>query len=155
MSLVRRAALLTMLVAFVSAAAVFCTAAQAAAPAAPAKTTGKGTKTASGLQYWDLKKGTGAVAKAGQTVKVHYTGWLTDGKKFDSSLDRNEPFEFALGGGQVIKGWDQGVVGMRKGGKRKLTIPPELGYGAAGSPPKIPPNSTLVFDIELLAINGK
>jgi FKBP-type peptidyl-prolyl cis-trans isomerase len=151
MSLVRRAALLTMLVALVS-AAVFLTAAQAAAPAAPAKTTGKGTKTASGLQYWDLKKGTGAVAKAGSTVKVHYTGWLTDGKKFDSSLDRNEPFEFKLGAGMVIRGWDEGVAGMKVGGKRQLRIPPDLGYGAAGAGP-IPPSSTLVFDVELLGVN--
>jgi FKBP-type peptidyl-prolyl cis-trans isomerase len=148
MSLARRAALLTMLVAFVSAAAAF-----AAAPAAPAKTSGKGTKTASGLQYWDLKKGTGAVAKAGQTVKVHYTGWLTDGKKFDSSLDRNEPFEFKLGAGMVIRGWDEGVAGMKVGGKRQLRIPPDLGYGAAGAGAAIPPNSTLVFDVELLGVN--
>jgi len=127
--------------------------AQAAAPAAPAKTSGKGTKTASGLQYWDLKKGTGAVAKAGDSVKVHYTGWLTDGKKFDSSLDRGEPFAFKLGAGMVIKGWDEGVAGMKVGGKRQLKIPPELGYGAGGAGAVIPPNATLVFDVELLGVN--
>jgi len=127
--------------------------AYAGAPAAPAKTTGKGTKTASGLQYWDLKKGAGAVAKAGATVKVHYTGWLTDGKKFDSSLDRGEPFEFKLGAGMVIKGWDEGVAGMKVGGKRQLRIPADLGYGAAGAGAAIPPNSTLVFDVELLGVN--
>jgi FKBP-type peptidyl-prolyl cis-trans isomerase FkpA len=140
-----------LLVALISVA----THALAGAPAAagPSKTTGKGTKTASGLQYWDLKKGTGAVAKAGQTVKVHYTGWLTDGKKFDSSVDRNEPFTFPLGGGQVIKGWDEGVAGMKVGGKRQLRIPPELGYGAGGAGAAIPPNATLVFDVELLGVS--
>ncbi len=119
----------------------------------PSKTTGKGTKTASGLQYWDLKKGTGAVAKAGDSVKVHYTGWLTDGKKFDSSVDRNEPFAFKLGAGMVIPGWDQGVAGMKVGGKRQLRIPPDLGYGARGAGGAIPPNATLVFDVELLGVN--
>ncbi len=104
------------------------------------------------LKVEDITVGTGAEAKAGQTVSVHYTGRLTDGSKFDSSLDRGQPFTFALGRGQVIKGWDQGVAGMKIGGKRKLTIPPELGYGAGGFPPVIPPNSTLVFDVELLAV---
>jgi FKBP-type peptidyl-prolyl cis-trans isomerase FkpA len=105
------------------------------------------------LQKQDLVVGTGAEAKAGQQVSVHYTGWLTDGKKFDSSVDRGTPFKFKLGAGQVIKGWDQGVQGMKVGGKRKLTIPPELGYGARGFPGAIPPNSTLVFDVELLGVS--
>ena len=100
----------------------------------------------------DINVGTGAEATAGQRVRVHYTGTLTNGQKFDSSLDRNQPFAFTLGAGEVIKGWDQGVAGMRVGGKRKLTIPPELGYGSRGFPPVIPPNSTLVFEVELLAV---
>lgn len=101
----------------------------------------------------DLTPGKGAEAKPGDTVKVHYTGTLLNGKKFDSSLDRNEPFEFKLGAGAVIKGWDEGVVGMKVGGKRKLTIPSDMGYGKSGSPPKIPPNSPLVFEVELLEIS--
>ncbi len=104
------------------------------------------------LQIEDLQVGTGKEAKAGQSVSVHYTGTLTSGAKFDSSRDRNEPFEFALGAGMVIKGWDQGVAGMKVGGRRKLTIPPELGYGPMGYPPVIPPNSTLIFDIELIEV---
>jgi peptidylprolyl isomerase/FKBP-type peptidyl-prolyl cis-trans isomerase FkpA len=88
----------------------------------------------------------------GKTVEVHYTGWLTDGKKFDSSHDRNAPFSFRLGAGEVIEGWDRGVAGMKVGGKRKLTLPPELGYGARGAPPDIPPNATLVFEVELLSV---
>lgn len=100
----------------------------------------------------DQKEGTGDAAKTGDKVKVHYTGKLLSGTKFDSSLDRGDPFEFTLGKGEVIKGWDQGVVGMKPGGKRKLTIPSDLAYGASGSPPKIPPNAPLVFDIELIAI---
>ena len=106
----------------------------------------------SGLVYQDLKVGDGAIAEKGQNVTVHYTGWLTDGTKFDSSVDRNQPFGFQLGAGQVIKGWDEGVAGMRVGGKRKLTIPHELAYGPSGRPPVIPPSATLVFDVELLGV---
>ncbi|MHB9134289.1 MAG: FKBP-type peptidyl-prolyl cis-trans isomerase [Armatimonadota bacterium] len=99
----------------------------------------------------ELTVGTGTEAVAGKTVSVHYTGWLTNGTKFDSSLDRKQPFSFRLGAGQVIQGWDKGVAGMKVGGKRKLTIPPQLGYGASGIGP-IPPNATLVFEVELLGV---
>jgi len=109
--------------------------------------------TPSGLKYQVLKKGQGSFAMRGETVSVHYTGWLTDGTKFDSSVDRGQPFQFTLGAGQVIQGWDIGVTGMRVGEKRKLTIPPDLGYGAAGAGGVIPPNATLVFDVELLGIS--
>ncbi|MES9898194.1 MAG: FKBP-type peptidyl-prolyl cis-trans isomerase [Sedimenticola sp.] len=108
--------------------------------------------TDSGLKYEDLVEGDGEVAATGRKVLVHYTGWLTSGEKFDSSLDRNSPFNFNLGAGQVIRGWDEGVQGMKVGGKRKLTIPPQLGYGAAGAGGVIPPNATLVFDVELLEL---
>ena len=108
--------------------------------------------TASGLVYEDTVVGEGAEAKAGQQVTVHYTGWLTNGNKFDSSKDRNDPFEFSLGMRQVIGGWDEGVQGMKIGGTRKLTIPPELGSGARGAGGVIPPNATLVFEVELLGI---
>ncbi|CAL8968770.1 FK506-binding protein [Rhodoplanes serenus] len=104
-----------------------------------------------GLASQDLKVGTGPEARTGQRLRVHYTGKLTNGTTFDSSVGR-APFTFTLGGDQVIKGWDQGVAGMRVGGKRRLVIPPELGYGARGAPPQIPPNSTLVFEIDLLGI---
>jgi len=119
----------------------------------PTKVEGKGKSTSSGLQYWDLKEGTGAGASAGKSVSVHYTGWLaSNGKKFDSSVDRGQPLMFQLGAGQVIKGWDEGVSGMKVGGKRQLRIPPELGYGSRGAGGVIPPNATLIFDVELLAV---
>jgi FKBP-type peptidyl-prolyl cis-trans isomerase len=101
----------------------------------------------------DLRQGTGAEAKAGNNVSVHYVGTLTDGKKFDSSRDRNRPFNFSLGAGQVIQGWDRGVAGMKVGGLRKLTIPPHLGYGARGAGGVIPPNATLIFEVELLGVS--
>jgi FKBP-type peptidyl-prolyl cis-trans isomerase FkpA len=114
--------------------------------------------TASGLQYTDTEVGTGATATAGQEVSVHYTGWLfndgVQGAKFDSSKDRNQPFEFDLGAGMVIKGWDEGVAGMQIGGKRTLIIPAALGYGARGAGGAIPPNATLKFDVELLGLRG-
>lgn len=108
--------------------------------------------TDSGLTYEDLVEGDGALAAAGQQVSVHYSGWLTDGSKFDSSIDRNQPFSFSLGRGMVIRGWDEGVAGMKVGGKRRLTIPPQLGYGAQGAGGVIPPNATLVFEVELLGV---
>jgi FKBP-type peptidyl-prolyl cis-trans isomerase FkpA len=108
--------------------------------------------TASGLQYEDTIVGDGVEAKAGDTVSVHYTGWLDDGMKFDSSKDRHQAFEFPLGAGRVIRGWDEGVAGMKVGGTRKLTIPPELGYGERGAGNVIPPYSTLIFEVELLSI---
>ena len=108
--------------------------------------------TSSGLMYVDQVVGTGEAAVAGKSVTVHYTGWLTNGQKFDSSVDRGQPFTFPLGAGRVIKGWDEGVQGMKVGGKRKLTIPSNLGYGARGAGGAIPPNATLVFDVELLGV---
>lgn len=120
---------------------------------APPKVTGKPKTMLGGLEYWDLKEGTGATAKNGQTVTVHYTGWLTNGKKFDSSVDRGQPFTVRpLGTAPVIKGWNEGIVGMKVGGKRQLRIPPELAYGARGYPGVIPPNATLIFDVELLSV---
>jgi FKBP-type peptidyl-prolyl cis-trans isomerase len=117
-----------------------------------AATAGKEITMPNGLKYVDMKVGDGQLAETGMTAQVHYTGWLTDGTKFDSSVDRGQPFSFKLGAGQVIRGWDEGVKGMRVGGKRKLTIPPDLGYGAAGAGGVIPPNATLVFDVELLGL---
>ncbi len=106
------------------------------------------------LQVQDLRMGTGTVAKAGQVITVNYVGTLADGTKFDSSYDRKQPFSFILGGGMVIKGWDMGLVGMKVGGKRKLIIPPDLAYGQEGRPPVIPANSTLIFEVELLAVQA-
>ena len=124
---------------------------KAPANGGPTKVTGEPTKTASGLEYWDIKVGTGAVAQSGHHVKVDYTGWLTDGKKFDSSVGTGKPFDFMLGAGQVIKGWDEGVAGMKVGGKRQLRIPPDLAYGARGYPGTIiTPNATLIFDVQLV-----
>lgn len=121
-------------------------------PVAKEKPIGPPVTSKTGLKYEVYKKGTGDVAKAGQQVSVHYTGWLTDGTKFDSSVDRGQPFEFALGQGQVIPGWDEGVAGMKVGEKRKLTIPAKLGYGDRGAGGVIPPGATLVFDVELLGV---
>jgi FKBP-type peptidyl-prolyl cis-trans isomerase FkpA len=121
--------------------------------AAPAASTGAAAPQGGGLIIEEVKLGDGVVATKGKTVSVHYTGVLTNGTKFDSSLDRGQPIVFALGTGRVIKGWDQGIEGMKVGGKRKLTIPPELAYGARGTPGgPIPPNATLVFDVELVAV---
>ena len=134
----------------------------AAAPASSAEPTtgGTGLSSITTLQTTDLKEGTGATAVSGRPVSVHYTGWLYSetapdhkGSKFDSSLDRGQPFQFALGAGQVIPGWDQGVAGMKVGGERRLVIPPNLGYGSRGAGGVIPPNATLVFDVQLLGVN--
>jgi len=114
--------------------------------------TGQEVVTPTGLKYVDHVIGTGASPKKGQQVSVHYTGRLTDGKTFDSSVDRGQPFQFQIGVGQVIRGWDEGITTMKVGGKRTLTIPPDLGYGAAGFPGAIPPNATLIFDVELLGV---
>jgi peptidylprolyl isomerase len=113
---------------------------------------GGGTGEEGGLEIIDIEVGTGDSPEPGQTVVVHYTGWLADGTKFDSSLDRGQPFEFVLGAGRVIAGWDEGLASMKVGGQRRLIIPPELGYGEQGYPPVIPPNAQLIFDIELLEI---
>lgn len=125
-----------------------------ATPTAPALDSEAMTQTSSGLRYQDLVVGEGAEAMTGQRVTVHYAGWLLDGEKFDSSVDRGETFSFPLGGGQVIRGWDEGVAGMRVGGHRRLVIPPELGYGADGYPPVIPPDATLVFDVQLFGVGA-
>jgi FKBP-type peptidyl-prolyl cis-trans isomerase len=141
-----------------SAAVIGVSVAWAAAPQGKDKDKDKDKKeekvitTKSGLKYVDLKEGTGDEAKSGQTVEVHYTGWLKDGTKFDSSKDRVQPFKFPLGAGRVIKGWDEGVAGMKVGGKRKLIIPPELGYGKRGAGGVIPPDAELTFEVELLGV---
>lgn len=141
------------LVAAMLAASQQATTKPAASTTSPTKVTGPGVKTDSGLQYWEIRVGNGATAKEGSRVRVHYTGWLTNGKKFDSSVDAGRPFDFTIGNGEVIKGWEEGVAGMRVGGKRQLRIPPSLGYGADGTPGgPIPPNATLIFDVQLLAV---
>jgi FKBP-type peptidyl-prolyl cis-trans isomerase len=117
----------------------------------PTKVTGKPKTTPSGVEYWDITPGTGAVATSGKKVTVNYTGWLTNGKQFDSSIGK-QPFKFQLGAGEVIKGWDDGVAGMKVGGKRQLRIPPNLGYGSRGAGGVIPPNATLIFDVQLLEV---
>jgi FKBP-type peptidyl-prolyl cis-trans isomerase FkpA len=118
----------------------------------PSPVDGPGVAAHGGLKYWDLAVGTGKTAAKGNKVVVHYTGWLLEqGTKFDSSVDRRHPFEFTLGAGQVIRGWDEGVAGMKVGGKRQLRIPPDMGYGWKGQPP-IPPNAYLIFDVELLDV---
>jgi peptidylprolyl isomerase len=124
----------------------------AAKPAAagPTKVTGEPAKTPGGVEYWDIKVGTGTVAQTGQHVKVDYTGWLENGKKFDSSVGTGKPYDFVLGEGRVIKGWDEGIVGMKVGGKRQLKIPSDLAYGAKGFSTIIPPYSVLVFDVRLV-----
>ncbi len=119
----------------------------------PTKVTGEPTKLPDGLEYWDIKVGSGATAQKGQSASVHYTGWLTNGKKFDSSLDRGQPFTVEpLGSAPVITGWNEGIIGMKVGGKRQLRIPPDLAYGQRGYPGVIPPNATLIFDVELLSV---
>ena len=139
-------------------AAAFGLIAVGASTTAMAQAAGKPMTTPSGLQITDSKVGTGATPKTGQTCVMHYTGWLYEsgqkGKKFDSSVDRGEPFEFPIGTGRVIKGWDEGVATMKVGGKRTLVIPPELGYGARGAGGVIPPNATLIFEVELLGVKG-
>ena len=133
-------------------------AALAGAPTLAMAQAGKKMTTSSGLQIEDTKAGTGATPKTGQTCVMHYTGWLYEngakGKKFDSSVDRGEPFEFPIGTGRVIKGWDEGVATMQVGGKRTLIIPPALGYGSRGAGGVIPPNATLIFEVELLGVKG-
>jgi FKBP-type peptidyl-prolyl cis-trans isomerase len=117
----------------------------------PSKVEGAPKKTSAGVEYWDIVVGTGAMATSGKTVGVHYTGWLADGTKFDSSVDRGKPIMFPLGVGKVIRGWDEGIVGMKVGGKRQLRVPPNAAYGSRGSG-AVPPNAVLIFDIQLLAV---
>ena len=142
---VKKKLLLSALVTVLAALAVF------AQTGGPTKVTGKPKTTSSGVQYWDIVPGTGATAVSGKKVTVNYTGWLTSGKQFDSSVGKR-PFQFKLGGGEVIQGWDDGVAGMKVGGKRQLKIPPNLGYGSRGAAGVIPPNATLIFDVRLVSV---
>jgi len=135
-----------------SATAVNPAASAAPTESAPSAAGGAVTTTASGLKIEDLVVGTGATAENGKTVSVHYTGWLTDHTKFDSSYDRGQPLPVTLGQGQVIRGWEEGLIGMKVGGKRRLTIPPDLGYGSRGAGGVIPPNATLIFEVELVDV---
>ena len=144
--------LIVLVVLVVATFALAQTKSKAPAAGGPTKVTGDGTKTSTGLQYWDIKVGTGRTADRGNTVKVHYTGWLTNGKKFDRSVG-GQPFQFRIGAHQVIAGWEEGVTGMKVGGKRQLRIPPDQAYGKEGYPGAIPPNATLMFDIELLRVD--
>jgi FKBP-type peptidyl-prolyl cis-trans isomerase len=147
-----KTAIVVVLICAVAGAIAFAqTAAKKPAVAGPTKVTGEGTKTSSGLQYWDINVGAGKTAERGNTVKVHYTGWLTSGKKFDSSVG-GAPFQFRIGAHQVIQGWEEGVAGMKVGGKRQLRIPADLAYGQKGYPGVIPPNATLVFDVQLVDV---
>jgi peptidylprolyl isomerase len=147
--LARAGALLILMAALLGA----CAPGASSGAAAPVAAKGGAMQTTpSGLQYEDLVVGNGATPQAGQTAQVHYTGWLDNGTKFDSSVDRGQPFEFRLGQGQVIKGWDEGVATMKVGGKRRLVIPPELGYGSRGAGGVIPPNARLTFEVELLGV---
>lgn len=136
----------------ISLAMAGCNSSQTAKDYPGEMTTSEMKSTASGLKYIDMVEGTGATPVTGKIVTVHYTGFLTDGKKFDSSVDRGQPFNFTIGVGQVIKGWDEGVATMKVGGKRKLVIPSQLGYGARGAGGAIPPNAELVFDVELISV---
>ncbi|MBK5275711.1 MAG: FKBP-type peptidyl-prolyl cis-trans isomerase [Desulfuromonadales bacterium] len=148
MSIIRKMAVAAMLTTMCGVTAMAAEQSKETTKAAPAKT----VTTASGLKYVDVKVGKGVAPAKGKQVKVHYTGTLENGKKFDSSLDRNEPFSFVIGVGQVIPGWDEGVMSMKVGGKRKLIIPSKLGYGTRGAGSDIPPNATLLFDVELLDV---
>lgn len=145
--------LLVLLLVGVGLAIAACSDKEVKSASAPAQATeAKEVTTPSGLSYVDLVVGTGAQPVAGKAVKAHYTGWLENGTKFDSSVDRGEPFVFTIGTGEVIPGWDEGVMSMKVGGKRRLIVPPQLGYGAAGAGGVIPPNATLIFEVELLDV---
>jgi peptidylprolyl isomerase len=144
---------LCLFIAFLGAAGCGGGKSSGATRSAPIKVTGPPTTTVDGLQYWEIMAGSGPAAVSGNRVKVHCSGFLTSGEKFDSSRDRGEPFSFTLGAGEVIKGWDEGIAGMKVGGQRQLRIPPGLAYGSSGAGGVIPPNATLIFDVELFDIS--